>query len=104
MTCNDVRYSIEAHADDADDVYTSWVLSEMYAAPTLSTVGNKLILYAVPFQNSDGYRCDVCEFDPPMNPCTDFDSPIDIEDCDGNLCSDYDYCPTIESIDLTESP
>ena len=39
-----------------------------------------------------------------MNPCTDFDSPIDIVDCDQNLCSEYDYCATIETVDLTSNP
>ena len=101
MFCSDVIYSSDLHT--GDDIY-DWVTTIMYESTTLDTKGSLLVLLAVPFESDGGYRCDVCEFDPPMNPCTDFDSPIDIVDCDGNLCSEYDYCATIESVDLTSNP
>ena len=95
-----MQYSNEIHEGDPN---YEWVTSIFYESTTLSTVGDVLVLQAVPFHN-DGYRCNVCDFDPPMNPCTDFSSPIDVYDCEENLCSDYDYCATLLDLDLTQDP
>ena len=54
-----------------------------------------MVIYQVPFDEY-GTRCDICASG--MNPCTDFgDSPVDVVDCSGNLCSTYDVCiPILE--------
>ena len=89
MTCQDVRYDQTIYSGDQK---YDWVTGTMYESTTLSKKGDKLVLKDVPFDSSTGLRCNVCEMDPPMNPCTDFATPIDVYDCDYNLCSEYDIC------------
>ena len=72
--------------------------SVFYEWTRLDQKGDILVLKGVPFAG-DGTRCDVCDLDPPGNPCIDFDSPIDVVDCEGNLCSMFDYCSTLDSVD-----
>ena len=67
-----------------------WLPTEMYQTTTLDSKGDELVIYQVPFDEFDT-PCDICGAG--MNPCTDFgDSPVDVVDCEGNLCSTYDVC------------
>ena len=81
----------------------SWVTSIYYDWTTLTSRGDVLILYGVPMKGDDeGNRCDMCSFD--IDPCTYFASPVDVVDCDGFVCSDFDaYCTNLHISDPAPS-
>ena len=87
-----MNYSTAEH--EGNTAY-DWVNKIMYESTTLTTKGEVLKLLAVPFNDSGDVlvRYDFCSMD--INPCTAFASPVDIYDCDNNLCTEYDYCATI---------
>jgi hypothetical protein len=72
----------------------SWVDSIFYEWTNLISNGPVVTLLDVPFAGVDQSGvCNMCVFG--YDPCTDFDSPIDVIDCNGDVCSDFDYCADI---------
>ena len=81
-------YNMHKDYWEFDERHTILPSEYMYQSTTLSTKGEEMWLYNVPFDDEWATSpVDVCSYG--FDPCdTDtFSSPVDVVDCDGNLCS-----------------